>query len=708
MQYDNPKITEINKFIELTEKDSFQGSSKITNILIKFLKANAKEKFISIKRNKLYFNQNFYLELRIYLNEQDFELSEQSLHQYFKYLIDYKFISAYSDYFIRKKYYSINQTHSNLNDTDYNLLEQLDDFQLYLKEKLNNEEYLFAYLFLFHLSYFTKKELETIDTNNMFICNNQLCIIFFQDILSFNTDFKKYYIKLVPLKFCNIKPTLESKLLFQDKYVNYLSKIKTLYAEFFKSNLNVFTFRNTIKTDFLFDTSGLELTLRTNVLKSISPTFRELHFLYGNVPQSFLEIDDINLSIVKTDNDNYNDDFNDDEAEKLEEIDFNEDIKPNLFITYEKKKDLFYKHNYKTEKEKNSNLEKTIEILKSKSFQATYTESSMYDFYILLIQKHFKGEINYSTLGDYIGIINKDLFSKYLNFKNLDQAKFEAILIKLQNSSKSENTIKKIKSVFNTFSQFILNLKISIKIESILLRKSMVFYKEIDKILEEIEKYYATFIKTTQSKNLTYMLLQDKAMILLYFYTGARKMELITSKLKDIFLINENIYLDINLKNKKNTGIKSKDSLKSNSAKRHVKASIKNLAHLNIIQDFLKRREQYKTNSISLFLDRNFGFINDKDIHKIVIYKNRLRDKNISYLNKILQKVTHRYVTLHSLRHSFTTYRVIDILNNKSSITNDALINLSNELGHNTCDVSIEQYLHIELFMFNLFGVNND
>ena len=65
----------------------------------------------------------------------------------------------------------------------------------------------------------------------------------------------------------------------------------------------------------------------------------------------------------------------------------------------------------------------------------------------------------------------------------------------------------------------------------------------------------------------------------------------------------------------------------------------------------------------------------------------------------VLQSLTGRYVTFHSLRHSFATYEVKRILENTSSDPY-AMMDLAVKMGHESPETTLKVYTHRSVLDF--------
>ena len=68
--------------------------------------------------------------------------------------------------------------------------------------------------------------------------------------------------------------------------------------------------------------------------------------------------------------------------------------------------------------------------------------------------------------------------------------------------------------------------------------------------------------------------------------------------------------------------------------------------------------------------------------------------KQVETLSEILH-ITSRYCTFHSLRHSFATYQLKELLKNKLDYPY-AILQLSMMMGHETPEITISNYIHFD------------
>ena len=258
-----------------------------------------------------------------------------------------------------------------------------------------------------------------------------------------------------------------------------------------------------------------------------------------------------------------------------------------------------------------------------------------------------------------------------------------------------DNTYTKIQVILNIFVTSQNIKRYTNNKELMLLQKSFVFKDELDKILNAIENYY--FQRVLNTKSDKYYILQDQVFILMLFYSGMRRNELRTRLIDDVYMVNNEIFIDVNTRGVTDLNKNQKKKFKSKNAIRHIKTIIDNETHKNLIEIFLSKRINKKSKNKHLFIDRSIEYI-DGNQYKIYSKSKIIKNYHLNYFNVIIKNVTKRYCTLHSLRHSYASYQIANIVKNKKSY-NTELIDFSIKIGHNILDTTIQSYLHnLEFF----------
>jgi len=153
-------------------------------------------------------------------------------------------------------------------------------------------------------------------------------------------------------------------------------------------------------------------------------------------------------------------------------------------------------------------------------------------------------------------------------------------------------------------------------------------------------------------------------------------------------------FLDINTEGMEDLGIRPKTT----NAVRRISFEIENPFHLKKIMEFLKYRKKIKNKSRYLFLeiDRKSNRIKSKAIEEPVFDE----------LSAIIQNITKRYASFHSLRHSYASYETLKILNNPNANVY-SFIDLSTKMGHESPEITFKVYIHASLILFERRRKNN-
>lgn len=329
-----------------------------------------------------------------------------------------------------------------------------------------------------------------------------------------------------------------------------------------------------------------------------------------------------------------------------------------------------------------------LKVVTVKSELNKYIDDSVVSDHVKLIAKYIlylfdryekKAKMAASTIKNYIGLLNKHLFSKVEDLSNVQSHELNEILFELERLRYKQKSIRKIRALISTF----LTLSNSShKLNSINLSsypKSLIYEHEIDQILDFIEGSFLG-MSLRQGVRHRFRILQTQSLLLLGFYTGLRKSELRTRLLSDMYIYGSKLCIDVNKK-----GLKKLDlRLKTSNAKRRVCTEILNERHMSIIKEFLEIRKKINNKSPFLFLR----------ISKNNIIRSKAVDESVfDDITMVLQSLTGRYVSFHSLRHSYATYEAKKILYNADS-NPYALIDLSVRMGHESPETTLKVYTH--------------
>lgn len=175
-------------------------------------------------------------------------------------------------------------------------------------------------------------------------------------------------------------------------------------------------------------------------------------------------------------------------------------------------------------------------------------------------------------------------------------------------------------------------------------------------------------------------ILQRKVLVIFGFYFGLRKTEMKSRLREDFYHYGDDFYIDVNSKGLR----KIKRKLKTTQSKRRVHAVITDIAHRKIIDEWIHLRNQLEEDKEFLFLAK--GASNN-------ILQSAIDENVFDEITQVIKGKTGRYCTYHSLRHSFATYRIKDIID-KGVKTPYALLELAIQMGHQTPDTTLGAYVH--------------
>jgi len=570
---------------------------------------------------------------------------------------------------------SINPNHFSLMAGDLSQLDKVIEAREKVFEKLKNTDeilsLLYIYLRLFYIRPFSKSELVEIDMRRViFLPTGKAIIVLKQQLLYGNAEDKGMY-RLVSLDetaseaFFQLRESQTGVRLFDEKD---FEEDVGMFRKIYLPEVNMHLLKHLNKNFYIFHTSPLELTYKAKVIPTVEMTLSEIDAIYpGVVSDELMEVERLRIETVFT--------------------------KSTLAQKNKKQKDAT---------EDIEDMEYLIELLRTKGNQTTqdairaaqkeideyllYNKSLhselIYKYILYLLKFLYHRKLKLSTVRNYITSLNKHLFRNIEDLSNIKTHELQAISRRLEIMNYKGATVRFIYNRIRKFFRFHLREHPEFADISLLFYpKSMVFISEIDKILEDLEKEYIAKNKVQRmTQKHQFKLLQHKVLILLGYYFGLRRNEARSRLVGDIYHYDKTFYVDVNREGLKKINL----NLKTRSSKRRVMAVIDNSAHRELFEEWLRIRMGLNKRSPFLFLD-----VSDSGT-----VLNRVIDESVfDMINASIRKVTRRYCTYHSLRHSFATYRFADIVK-KNGQTPYALLELSMQLGHETPDTTLSSYIH--------------
>ncbi|MCT7480362.1 site-specific integrase [Aliarcobacter cryaerophilus] len=694
-QEKSENIQKIDKVIIFFKEALSKHKSLDKDFIAIFLKTIDENKDkIKIIANKIKLDTDFY-DLFISHNKLDEESNLQDLvkkdNKYYKNFLKlkkYKIIHKQSSGFYPKNIMlvSTNPNPRSFILSDFSLIDKFDERKKSLEDDLinNNENTLLSiyyYLRYFHLPSFSISELKDIKIEDIFILDeNKSFVILYKDtsmIRDVAKDSDKYYETVL---FNNI---ITKALTYIKKYTSgILFQNVENFEELIKKQLridfdgSVYNIKLAKENYYIFNNSSLEYNLINKNILSVNLSLAEINTMYPNIlDERLLIIEKERIKEaskkVSTLKENKHSRFDISDLIEFMKIMRNS---ANKNISLEDKADSF-------------NLNKSIDDANIElEFLIKSDESNkIYYAYLMKLLEELKNKnIVISSFRSYVWIINKHIFRTIENIRDIKFNEIQKIIYNLEDSYKLKSKIKIIDRIKHFFNFCGKNDIVKIPIGGMFYPKSFIFKEEIDPILNRIEQ---NFIEKNQVDRFgrvnKYKLLQKKAFLLIAFYSGLRKEELRTRLFKDINLFGNKLVIDVNTLGPNIL----KTTLKTKNARRRVETFIDDFQHIKIIEDFLKLRIEIKKNRIIkfLFLDSNKTTILIKPISETYI-----NDISIS-----IKEVVNRYVSFHSLRHSFATYQFKKILEEIDDYPY-AMLQLAMMMGHSHYNTTLDSYIHYD------------
>lgn len=649
---------------------------------------------LKIVANKLKLDTDFY-DLFISHNKLDEESiiheivkKDNKYYKNFLKLKKYKIIHNQSSGFYPKNIMlvSTNPNPRSFLLSDFSLIDKFDERKKSLVGDLidNNENMLlniYYYLRYFHLPSFSSIELKNIKIEDIFIIDeNKSFVILYKDtsiIRDVVKDSDMYYETVlfdstITKALTNIKK-YTSGILFQN-VENFEELIKKQLRIDFDGS--VYNIKLAKENYYIFNNSSLEYNLINKNILSVNLSLAEINTMYPNIlDERLLIIEKERIKEaskkVSTLKENKHSRFDISDLIEFMKIMRNS---ANKNISLEDKADSF-------------NLNKSIDDANIElEFLIKSDESNkIYYAYLMKLLEELKNKnIVISSFRSYVWIINKHIFRTIENIRDIKFNEIQKIIYNLEDSYKLKSKIKIIDRIKHFFNFCGKNDIVKIPIGGMFYPKSFIFKEEIDHILNRIEQ---NFIEKNQVDRFgrvnKYKLLQKKALLLIAFYSGLRKDELRTRLFKDVNLFVNKLVIDVNTIGPNIL----KTTLKTKNARRRVETFIDDSKHLKIIDDFLKLRMEIEKNRTIkfLFLATNKTTILIKPIHETYI-----NDISIS-----IKEVVDRYVSFHSLRHSFATYQFKKMLEEIDEYPY-AMLQLAMMMGHSHYNTTLDSYIHYD------------
>jgi len=661
--------------------------AKFRNMLISCMQKHLDEMTIVNKQFKIgiqffsWFIKDMGLDKRSDIKE------EKSLYRNFLRLKKFKLIHPKSASFFPKSLtmLSINPNHFSLLAGGLSNLDMFIEAREVLLEMLKDEKTkmlaAYIYLRLFHITPMSARTLKELQHDMIIRLPNSRVVLLLKEILDFDVayDTGMYRLQLLDTDISQIFISMhqeESCLVFaNDHYEKAMQVFRDRYLE----KLTIPLIKNLNKNFHFFHSSPLELTIKAKIVPTVPLTLTELENLF---PQEQL------LSPKQQ------------EAEKLRiksVFEKREITRGNQVVLNKKKEEspsygmmdieaLAHLLRIKGSQFSKQEVEDAIdEIEQYLKITEQLHDHLLFGYVLYMLDFLLHRKLALSTVKNYLGLLNKHLFKMVEDLSDIKQYELTAISQRLEVMQYKNASVKAVyKNIRRFFKHHKKKYPELMDISSLYYPKSLVFRHELDEILEQVELRYKQKYKVKKmGETIKFHILQRKVLVLFGFYFGLRKSEMRSRLLEDFYHYGDNFYIDVNRAGMK----KIKRKFKTAQSTRRVYATITDKKHRHIIDEWLCLRKKMSSTYAFLFLAK--GSTNN-------ILKSAIDEKVFDALTEDIKKITGRYCTYHSLRHSFATYRVKEMLD-KGVKTPYALLELAIQMGHQTPDTTLSAYVHAEV-----------
>jgi len=656
-------------------------SSALRKSLIRLLQKSSD--LVTVKGKKIIISTQFY---PIWIKEHKLDNEGKEMdtthYKFFRKLRKYGYIHPKSSYFPKKlAVITLNPTlpsiyKGNLTDISQYSMAKKSLYDKKINKMNSSKMHSLAYidLRLFQNIKFTDQEITRICTENIIFLSKSIAYLYLEEKGFFDN------ITIPPYQLIRVQGKKLVKILkkFQKKGIKYpfenteFDKLLSKYRKDFFPYMSIQEIRMAFQNNMLINSNPLHATLATTRKTMSQTTIAEINSLYpSTVPQHLLEVEKERIKNALSRTKELDDEDTFDSAFSLEEFEYFDEL------LQTKNSSAFMKKIDPTKRE-------LLQYINSPTSEAHGILIAKYIIHLLESINGNKEErkIVISTFRNYYSILKKHLFENIEDLSNVQTHEIHDILQNLAINRYKDKSISKVRGLITDFFRFN-NEKhnISIPMNLASYPKSLVLEDEIDLILQQIDKLYADEKNNEQC----YKILRDKTIILMAKYTGLRKNELRSRLLPDVYIYEDELCIDVN-----SEGLKKLDlRLKTYSAKRRICSKIMNTKHLKIINDYFNLRQNMKNKNKFFFLQNYKG---KSEVVKEVVFDN---------LTQIIQRVTKRYTSFHSLRHTFATYEVRDILL-CNKIDPYQMIDLAVKMGHISPEITLKKYVHrsvIDIFL---------
>lgn len=662
-------------------------------MLLTCIKKHMKE--VPVVKNKFKINTQFFswFIVDMGLDKRSDIKEEKNLYRNFLRLKRFRLVHPKSASFFPKSLtlLSINPNHYSLLVGGLSNLDVFTEARKILLKMLKKDETIkeaiYIYLRLFHILPFGAAQLKDIQKDDIICSKSGRVFLVLKEILTFDVtdNTGAYKLVLMDTEMSNIlkhynKEVYDAKELFND--IGYEKSMKDFKSRYMPG-LTIPLIKNLKKNFHLLHTTPLALTMGAKTVPTVPLTLSELLSIFPeeeilSVQQK--EIEKIRIEHVFKRRDIVKENVLTQVQNKRQKQD-ESDVYGMLDIESLSELLSIKGTKYSTEKVQECIEEIKVYLANEEGLHAHL----LFEYVLYMLQFLLRKKLALSTVNTYLRILNKHLFKMIENLSDIKPDELAAISNRLEVWGHKSSTVK---AVYRNIRRFFRYHKRKypelMHIADLYYPKSLVFKSELLRILDALEVSYRLKYKVKKiGPSVRFHILQRKVLVLFGFYFGLRKSEIRSRLMEDFYYYGDNFYIDVNIEGLR----KIHKKLKNTQSKRRVHASITDEEHRKVINEWLSLRENMEDAYKFLFLAK--GASNN-------VLQSAAEEKVFDEITQVIKEITQRYCTYHSLRHSFATYRVKEMLE-KGVKTPYALIELAILIGHQTPDVTLSSYVHAEV-----------
>lgn len=695
-KYENVKNKD-NEDEEIPPEHLYHKSKKIIEAIINVLQ---KSYFELDNSNKIIFTNHIITQM---LRKEILVKNSIETGQVFEYLRKMKIISKRSQKFPKtNKHNDVNQLTSCISRVDFSVYENILDLrdeilQIILNEsdESTRELYLFYYLRLFSIKSYKKDVYENFSRTHIHNLNGTVVLIY--DI-QHSEEYREVKIVYFDRKLNDVLRDIffnKSENLF-DKTDHYFEKglnyFNNKLSDFLKDNCEKITgmsigvykeeslkdlIQNQIQVEYQLYSTPVNITLEKHTLFP-QTNYLELMKLFPEIIKE-KKYEQIELENINKQRQHFTEEEEEDYIAELDLADYL-NINTDAYIEFRD----FKKFNKIDSRREYESYEKRLQKFIAKNKNSFIFPQMFYHLQNIISKSKFckdsQEKLAASTIYGQLNILFHACFQIIIKEGRLDVTVIEIIeqyIDKYTNKKTKDKYLGIINPYLNIFGFHIGANKGK---NIVYARKSLILKKELDSLFEllvkEDSKKYNVNLLSSEGRFFVY---QRFIFCMLMYYSGLRESELWSRGTRDTYILGNEVVIDVNTN-------KLVKKFKTQSAKRRVEFKIDDERYFDIFKEYLGLLEER---------DIKYLFPDISSANKI----SKKEVQSISYFltcNLILQKITGRYTSLHSFRHTYVTNNLRKLTLKKNNIQKKDLYNLVNMIGHLGPDVSLRYYTHID------------